>query len=61
MLYLWFDFQIFCDYAYNIGFDDTVRMQLEHTEEPVYAFEFMLCDIKNPVEELCKRMYISDM
>lgn len=37
------------DVSYIVGFDEAVREQMEHMEEPLYAFQFKLFRTQNPI------------
>lgn len=48
---------LICDFSYNIGYDEAVQLQLEHTQESVYAFQFELFNIENPMKPLMDGKY----
>lgn len=37
----YFCFQIFGDILFDVGIDEAIRLQLETTNSPIYAYEFM--------------------
>lgn len=36
-------FQIYGDIIFDVGIDESLRLQIESTDSPIYAYEFTFC------------------